>query len=296
MITIKRNREWIKIDSWQDVMTLPGYVAEINPKTVELDSVIGKYREPEYRICGLSNCHTKHYRGYLITTKKGDVANIGVNCGATHFGVDFETMSRQFDRDYQNQERRELILSAKNKLTTWQSKVDDLVNAPRGASWLLRQYTLSDQRETGFPYCVTVALMKMSKNNSNVLTKERRATKEEVAIMNETGQRTDFVVDAVGVIDGIGGFFNIEKLKAIFANDLRPGFKELRDFDVEQASEGSLMHWSKWCGEVESKINESIKIIEEASLFFDQENLIILIEIAESDEDEKRIMTVAKRY
>jgi hypothetical protein len=52
-----------------------------------------------------------HSRGYPVATKDGWLTNIGKDCGRICFGVDFETMSRQFDKDIAAKESRERIWS-----------------------------------------------------------------------------------------------------------------------------------------------------------------------------------------
>ncbi len=44
MITLNTERGLERIESWSDVESLPGFKRDIDPKTVKLSSIIGKYR------------------------------------------------------------------------------------------------------------------------------------------------------------------------------------------------------------------------------------------------------------
>ena len=297
MITIKKDRGWEKLESWEDIKSLPGYVRDIDPKAVKMEAVIGKYREPELRVCGLSNWHTKHFRGYLVSTIDGRVTNIGVDCGKNHFGVDFEIMSRQLDRDWQNQEHRESILSAKNRLDEWSSNCHRLLNDEHGASWLYKQHKSLMNFEKGLPEIIARKLKELMKNGNNILTRERAATKQEKEIAKETGQKmAAVIIEEVGVIKGLNGLSNIDELRSLLPKDLVPNLEVLKDINVTNASENDLRYWSKWCGEVDDKIAEASLIIEDARKFFAIENISMFTEIAESRNEEKSVMRIARHY
>ncbi len=78
----------------------------MNSSEHQLEAIIGRYSFLDKIKCGLSNCHTPHGRGYIVTTKAGLQTNIGKDCGKTYFGVDFETLPKKFDRDMTAAESR----------------------------------------------------------------------------------------------------------------------------------------------------------------------------------------------
>jgi len=293
MITIKRDRGWEKPESWQDVESIPGYVRDIDPLSIQLDAVVGKYREPELRICGFSNCHTKHFRGYLVTTKDGRITNIGVDCGRKHFGVDFENMSRQLDRDWLNQERRESIFSALGKLDAWKSACDDLMNGKRGASWLSKQHREMQDFKTGLPRSILRSIQEMMRTGRTVLYKERAATEQEKAFAKETGQRMPNIVqEEVGTLKGLSG---LAKMEELLPKDLIPNLDAIAEIDVDAATEGDLQFWSKWCGEVDVKVEQAKSIIDSAQIFFHEDNISKLAEISSTKDEERSIMRFAKK-
>ena len=66
--------------------------------------------------------------------------------------------------------------------------------------------------------------------------------------------------------------------------------------DVQLAQENDLRKWAKWVGEVEIKLRESRRLIEDGQKFFTKENIALLAEVALSKNDEKKVMWVAKKY
>lgn len=297
MITIKNDRGWENPKCWEDVESLAGYVKDIDPNQVKLKAVIGKYREPELRVCGLSSCHTKHFRGYLVSTTDGRVTNIGVDCGKKHFGVDFDTMSRQLDRDWQNQMHRETIASAQNRIENWEQECSLLLNGEYGGTWLSKQFRALMNRDKGLPQSITKTITDLIKTGNNVLFKERIATKQEKEIFKETGQKISEVVrEEVGSLKGLSGLGKIEELRNLLPKDLEPNLKVLANIDVNNVDEKELRYWSKWSGDVESKLLSATSIIDDARQFFSKENISLLAEISETRDEEKIVMTFSKRY
>src|SRR5581483_5100665 len=113
---------------------------------------------PELVVCGLSTCHHKHFRGYLVATKDKRVTNIGKDCGFRHFGVDFNTLTAMFDRDMRNKERREVLHAFKNRLEEYAATVERLKTEPKGGTWLNRQMTDLLSVGRGVPEKIRTAL------------------------------------------------------------------------------------------------------------------------------------------
>lgn len=111
MITLNSEQGLTSIENWEDIELRPGFVKDLNPSDHQLDSIIGRYMFKDKIRCGLSNCHTLHEKGYIVTTKGGMSTNMGKDCGKKYFGVDFETMSKKFDRDITAAENRSRLCS-----------------------------------------------------------------------------------------------------------------------------------------------------------------------------------------
>jgi len=299
MITISSERGLVRIETWEDVESQPGFKQEINPKEVKLDAIIGRYRLPDYVVCGLSSCHHKHFCGYLVTTKEGTITNIGKDCGKTHFGVDFETLSRKFDRDMANAERRETLQAAQAKLDGWLSEVDTLKDQDKGASWLNKQI----KAIRDLPEKVRDALGKMVRDRSPVVTKQRLAAKQEKEIMvemrslkEEDAEGPVYVDDEVGSLDGLAALYPENDIRELLIKDVHAGLVEVQEMDIESASEHELRTRAKWVNEVDTKLKQCRDIIKTGVRFFDAENISLLAEICDTPEDEKQVMAFARRY
>jgi len=116
VITLSKDNGFVKVERWEDIESLPGFVSNLNPSEHKLKAIIGRYIFKDYIQCGLSNCHTPHGKGYIATTMDGLSINIGKDCGKKYFGVDFETLSNKFDRDYTEAENRERLWSFSFKI------------------------------------------------------------------------------------------------------------------------------------------------------------------------------------
>src|SRR3546814_995823 len=85
MITINGEKGFVRIESWDDIESRPGFAKDIDPRSVKLKAIIGSYTFSDYIPCGLSTCHQPHGNGFLVVTVDGRETNIGRICGKRHF-------------------------------------------------------------------------------------------------------------------------------------------------------------------------------------------------------------------
>src|SRR3546814_1412159 len=116
MITINGEKGFVRIESWDDIESRPGFAKDIDPRSVKLKAIIGSYTFSDYIPCGLSTCHQPHGNGFLVVTVDGRETNIGRICGKRHFSVDFVQMSRVFLKDLRAQQNREFLWELKHRL------------------------------------------------------------------------------------------------------------------------------------------------------------------------------------
>lgn len=303
MITLNTERRLERIESWADVETLPGFHKDIDPKAVRLSSIIGRYRFSDQVTCGLSTCHHKHFRGYVVTTNDGRVTNIGKDCGKTHFGVDFETLSRSFDRELLDMERREALSAGKNRLDSYVQQIEALKNAEKGATWLNKQIKLLRNPNTGLPNRICRQLDDMVRTQSPVLKRARRATKEEIEAMRTTGRlkeddrRTEIMIeDEVGTLNGLAVLQPENDIRQLLILELGETLDRLRNIDIASATSHELGQLTKRIAEVGPTLDRCRHIVALGVQFFARENLSQLAEVAETEDDEKQIMSFARCY
>lgn len=139
MITLNSKLGLVDIASWEDVLQLPGFRKDVDPAEHQLDAIIGRYLFSEKVHCGLSSCHQPHGRGYIVVTKAGIATNIGKDCGKKHFGVDFETVSRKFDKDVTEKQNRDRLNSFVFSIDEIEVRLKELRSQTKGADWVYKQ-------------------------------------------------------------------------------------------------------------------------------------------------------------
>lgn len=308
MITLNTERGLVKIERWEDIEELAGFVVDVDPKNVKLVNIIGHYRLPDLVKCGLSSCHQKHFRGYIITAKNEStnemaITNIGHQCGSTHFKVDFDTLSRKYDRDTANQERRETLIAAKNKTQTWQEEIDKLKSSKRGAGWLKKQVDGFLHPRDGLPKNILSKIHNMIKMQTPIITKERMADEDEIEILKQSGELPkDFkgkeyvISEDAGYLDGFAVLYPEHNIRELLVKDIQYVVSHVAEMDIENATEHELRVWSKKVAEIDIKLIRCQGIINDGIRFFRAENIAQLAEITENPKDENIVMKIARKY
>lgn len=177
MITLNRERGFEKVESWDDVTSLPGFTAQLDPAENELTEIIGRYIFADPIPCGLTNCHQPHKKGYVVATSGGDVTNIGNVCGNNHFGVDFDQLSKAFDRALADHNNRENVGSFlfrydRHKATIETYKQGDATRLHKTANKLAH-------RGRGCPDEIVGTIQDMVRRRDNTIQVSRQASKED---------------------------------------------------------------------------------------------------------------------
>lgn len=115
MINLNTERGLTKVDTFQEIKEMPGFLENLVPTEHKMDDVIGNYMFKDKAKCGLSTCHAPHNKGFIIKTVDGFITNIGHVCGKTHFNVDFDASVKTFLRAVDERDNREAIQVFKSK-------------------------------------------------------------------------------------------------------------------------------------------------------------------------------------
>ncbi|MFC6523078.1 hypothetical protein ACFQAT_28340 [Undibacterium arcticum] len=167
MITINTNKSVVRLDGWDDLIGRAGFSTNLDPAEHDLDAIIGRYNIGERVRCGLSNCHTLHAKGYLVSTKSGRETNIGKDCGKAYFGVDFENLAKQFERMSTEQDNRELLSNFSFNVEELDTKIRTLRHGQRGADWVNKHSRCLIDPNSRVPVEVVRAVTKLVKANAN---------------------------------------------------------------------------------------------------------------------------------
>jgi hypothetical protein len=307
LIALNPDRRLVRLASWEEIEQLVGFTRDINPKQVKLASILSPYRIAYLVPCGLSSCHKKHFKGYIVVTADGRVTNIGHRCGKTHFGVTFTTMVRKIERDLKDSERRDTLLAFQSSIREHAAVVSCLITESKGGSWLYKQMNVLRE----MPEQIRRALDDVVRTRSPVLKRQRLQTEEEAYLAyaarnrkpddapdwpEDKKPRREMIVEEVDILSGAEILFDGYKLRNLLVTDLQAGLEALGGLVVESATSHQLAKWSKWAGEFDTKLAKCRDIIEAGRLFFDRSNITKLAKVAVKEADKKAVFAIARRY
>lgn len=291
MITLNADKQLVRVTSLEDIHERPGFTSSLDPARHELKAILGRYAFRDMVRCGLSNCHTPHGRGYIVATTDGLETNIGKDCGRKHFGVDFEAMSRKFDRDITEKENREALWSFFYRLPEVTQRITSVRKDGYGADWVYRMSQPLIELNKGCPRSVVRCIGDMIKTGNNTAYLMREATEEEFVLMEARSgrslERPQYVQDELGYLSGLEALSPENNLRDILALDLTQKLAEFEQLDIDILSYNQLVNWVKYVNEVEPKIDKAIAIVEAGRRLLSAGNLACLRAVAQIDSPDK---------
>lgn len=289
MITLNIEKGLVRVQSWEEVETRPGFVKDLDPAEHKLHSIIGRYIFKERIRCGLSNCHTQHAKGYIVTTTDGHETNIGKDCGKREFGVDFDMLSQQFDRDITEAENRERLWSFSFQLEHLERRISDLRQCPYGADWVYRKSRALVNRGREVPDEILHAISGLVKARSNVLSRQREATKEEIeqseAMEGRGLSGPQYVGEQIAQIQGMEALYPENDLRALLVLKLEEKLREFKNQDIDTLRYSGLKHWVKWADSVEATLEQAERAVEQGRKLLTKDNLSAFLEVATEREN-----------
>jgi hypothetical protein len=277
VITLNSEQGLINVESWEDIENRPGFITNLNPSEHQLESIIGRYLFKEKIRCGLSNCHTPHAKGYIVKTKGGQSTNIGKDCGKKYFGVDFEELSKKFDRDIKEKEYREQLYSFSFQIEELERTICDLRKKERGADWVYKKTRPLVSTGKDCPEVIVRQLSKMLRAGTNILSVQREATHEEIqtleAMQNRKVLHPHFVEDPIAEIVGIQTLYPENDLKELLVRELEENLQVFKSKDIDTLSFDELRHWSKWVNSVENILEKSTIAVSLGNTLLSRSNL-----------------------
>lgn len=288
MITLNTDKGLIKVESWEDVTSRPGYMPDLDPKDKKLKSVIGSYQFKEKIRCGLSNCHTPHAKGYIAATEDGYETNIGQDCGKKYFGVDFETLSRKFDRDVTEKDNRERLWSFRYRLKELEEKIDN-IRKSIGGDWVYRNLQALTNLNRGCPPGVVKRMTAMAKSRNGLLTTQRLATDEEVddlsAIEGRAIEKPYYINEPLAEIKGLDALYPENDLRELLVKGLSSEIRSFQEKDIDQMSYSELAKWSKWLATIEVTLSTAELAVASGKRLLSPKNLEPLLAVIDPKEE-----------
>lgn len=289
MITLNGEKGLIRVEEWAEIEARPGFLKDLNPSRHRLSAIIGRYVFKDRIRCGLTSCHTPHQKGYIVATADGHETNIGKDCGKTHFGVDFETLSRKFDRDVAAMEYRERLWSFTFRLEETETAIDNLRHADRGADWVFKNARPLIGAARGVPEEVVKRISGMVKTRVDTLVVVRQATEKEVEELEVMGgtalDRPHYIDEPIAQIGGLRALYPENDLRALLVLDLEEGIDAFRKETIDDLPFEKLKRWANWANSVDNKLERAAEIIVDGQRLLTAKNLEPLTKVLTSKDE-----------
>lgn len=293
MIVLNFNKELIRIETWADIEARPGFTKDLDPNRHQLATIIGRYAFSERIRCGLSNCHTPHAKGYIVTTKDGLETNIGKDCGKSYFGVDFETLTRIFDQDITDKENRERLWSFSFRLDEIKQRIETLRKQPNGADWVFHSTRpLLEVGKTALTDVVRCSLS-LVKNRTNTITVNREAFESEIEQLEvfhgRKLTRPYYIEEPVAIVDGIEALYPENDLRQLLVIEIEQEINKFEKQEIDTLSSSYLVLWSKWASGVEQTIERAEFAVEAGRRLLKPDNLKSFYQVIQDREQAERL-------
>lgn len=282
MITLNSERGLVRIASWDDIESVPGFTADIDPKTVKLKEIIGSYTFDALIPCGLSTCHQPHGNGFLVAAADGRVTNIGRICGKRHFSVEFTQMSRVFLAAVRAQHNREFLGELRNRLPTIATEVTTIKTEQHGAAWINTRVNQLTGKSTALPTPIINAVRQAVRRGDGTLIIERAATKQEreersaavdVKGLEHLRRNVPFVIEeSVGQLDGFSALTPGNGLREILGA-IEPLLAALSEADIGNLPDKQLRALSKVGGELDVNLERLRSIVAAGRRLLTRQNI-----------------------
>ena len=263
MITLNTEKGLVRIESWEDIESRPGFTPMADPKTIKLKDILGRYIFPYEIPCGLTNCRTPHKHGFLVVAIDGRETNIGRDCGKREFGADFKSLSRTFVAAERAQRNREFLLEVKDRLPTITAELSAIRNHQYGAGWINARINQLTGKSTALPTPIVNAVRQAIRRGDGTLVIERAATREEredrsaavdVKGLEHLRRNVAYVIEErTGQLDGFAALAPGNGLRDILVV-IEPFLSTLADADIDSLPDKQLRELSKVGAELEPNL------------------------------------------
>lgn len=294
MITISTIKGLVKVENWEDIKSRAGFSESLNPDDHELHAILGRYVFGDKVRCGLSNCRTPHTKGYIVATKDGRETNIGKDCGKNYFGVDFEILAKQFDRDITEQDNRELLWNFNFQLEELEAKITAMRSGNRGADWVHKHSQALINPGARMPLEVVRIMSTFAKTKSNVLHAQREATEQEIedleVIQRKKIERPFYLDEPIAEIRGIEALYPENDLRKLLIIDLEENIKAFKSLNIDNMTFEKLSYWKKWAVSVDGILEAATTAVIAGRALLELKNLSPILKINGLEKDPERVV------
>lgn len=271
----------IVIDSYEELKARTAYAPSLafHPKgDRRFGAVIAPYRFTDAIACGIDSCHTKHLKGYLITTSDGQETGIGSHCGRKHFGIHFTRERKRVDEAVQRKRRIDTVMRAVAQIPAYLAIVKELKTDYAELTEIKRRFIdlagwglfneLKERANKGYAQIIKFQPMTQSEAEAHFATNNRKKRDRQDWPEKEV---------LVATLDGLE-FVRSKFTDMLATNLIQPleRFAQTKPADVERMKPRTLYNEAKWIGKVPTDITKARAVIQSGRDFFAVENLLKL--------------------
>ena len=212
-----------------------------------------------------------------------------------HFGVEFETLSKQLDQDYKESKNREKLDNFKSQVESVEKNISELRHQAKGADWV---YNNSNKLSSLGGDCDEIIVRKineMAKARANTLTLSTEATDEEIQTLEASQsrkiQRPHIITKNIAEIVGLSVFYPENNLKDILVFDLQKQLNLFRTKPVDLMTYAELQTWVKFVDSIENKLETVKRTIKAGTSLLNLENLKPFSALLVKTEDKKKFLS-----
>lgn len=276
MIKLNQERGIIRVETVDDIRTMPGFTERIDPERDghKLREIIGSYEFSDEVHCGLP-CNQPHNRGYVAVTDQGAIILLGNQCGKRTFGLDFQTYRAAFVREINAKERREIIERTRNQLPALRQRVRAIRDAGATRFYALGQALRGSQATA--PASVRRVLDDLIRTGRAIVMGTRPPTDEErVAYEAANGRKPppgyELPVE-YGRLAGLGFFSPDLDLRKLLIDEIEATLTAIEKIDIEKATDKELAAVARTANQLSMKFERVDTAMGYARAFFTQANL-----------------------
>ncbi|MGH9908054.1 MAG: hypothetical protein ACRD8U_20990 [Pyrinomonadaceae bacterium] len=289
-VTLFPLEEVTKIDLPEQLFNWLGFSCEVQGTTGGIDRILAYYQFSHAIKCGLTDCHTLHEKGYLVTTRDGRITNIGHNCGEKFFGIDFISKVRELEKHLALHSQKARLNEIIRNRDLLKAKIDAKLNLNSG--WHHKSHDAFGRR---YPEDLIRELTLRAIRDDGALYRERELTKEEIELRNpmvteaNSDSKPVYIRERIGEIKGL----------RIFRRDIRAVLGELdarlselafADKAALETKRGSLQGWTQWADRIPTVLQEADDLLKSGVEFFKQDNLDLCLHLASLCKNSKNFL------
>jgi hypothetical protein len=263
-------KHFVRITTWDDIHKMSGYTDSLDPKKEKLKHVINKYELPNKGRCGLSNCRTPHFNGYIVETETGKLTNLGHICGKNHFGLNFTSLKNKLDKEVEYINKVEIIKVAKLGIENKRIEISSIESYWNEIEDVYRTIKIEGLNE------LHSRLDLMSNSKDPTISIQHNASKSERDLEEvRTGRRVEgklYISEKIGKLNGLNYIKNRIRIEAMIFNN-RLILKDLEKFDENKKSLKNINIMIKENERLEDSIREAHIIIADGFKLFSADNM-----------------------